>query len=502
MLVRPSREDTRVIGYYLGRVTSGIGLVLLVPLAVAVALGELNDVFAMLAGAMLAFALGALAEWRLHTRRDLTMSTGMVTVALAWLVGPAVVAVPLYLSGHYGSFVDAFFDALSGLTTSGLALIQDLDHLSVPMNLLRHLTHFAGGQGIVVVVLTMLATSGARVGTLYLGEGRDDRILPNIVRTARFIFLVAGGYLLAGTLALWVAGLAAGLTPGRSLFHATTVFMAGFDTGGFAPYSTSIAYYHSAAYELVVIVLMVAGALSFGLHYHLWRGRRRMFGENLEVRTLAATLMLTTAVTLIGLGRAGTYGEVGGLFRKGVFTVVSAHTGTGFAVEPAALLAHDWGLIAPAGVVLAMALGGMASSTAGGFKAIRVGLATKSVFRDIRRAVQPDAAVVVATYPAGARRRTLTDEEVRAAITILVLYMITHLAGALLGVYFGYPFDAALFESTSALANVGLTVGITAPDMPLAMKLFSILQMWLGRLEFLSAFALVGFIIAFLRGKG
>ncbi len=102
----------------------------------------------------------------------------------------------------------------------------------------------------------------------------------------------------------------------------------------------------------------------------------------------------------------------------------------------------------------------------------------------------------------GRSRTTLTDEEVRSAITILVLYMVAHISGALLGVYFGYPFDAALFESTSATANVGLTVGITAPDMPLAMKLFSILQMWLGRLEFLSAFALIGFIVASLRGKG
>lgn len=113
-----SREDTRVIGYYLGRVTSGIGLLLLVPLAVAIALGELNDVFALLTGAAIVLALGALAEWRLRTGRELTLSTGMVTVALAWLVGPAVVVVPLYQSGHYGAFVDA----LSGLTTPHLHL--------------------------------------------------------------------------------------------------------------------------------------------------------------------------------------------------------------------------------------------------------------------------------------------------------------------------------------------------------------------------------------------
>ena len=143
--------------------------------------------------------LGSVAEWRLRTSRDLTMASGLVTVALAWLAGTAILSVPLYLSGHFASFTDAYYDAMSGLTTSGLALIQDLDHVTVPINLLRHLTHFAGGQGIVVVVLTMLASGGARIGTLYLGEGRDDRIVPNVVRTARFIYLIATAYLLVGS---------------------------------------------------------------------------------------------------------------------------------------------------------------------------------------------------------------------------------------------------------------------------------------------------------------
>ena len=501
MLTRPSREDVRIIGYYLGKVVTGLGALQLIPLVVAVAMGEWNDVTALTAGAAVAFSVGAVAEWRLTTSRDLTMASGLVTVALAWLVGPILLSMPLYLSGHYAGFTDAFFDAMSGLTTSGLALVQDMDHLTVPVNLLRHLTHFAGGQGIVVVVLTMLASSASRIGTLYLGEGRDDRIVPNVVRTARFIYFIAGAYLVAGTAALWVTGLMAGLTPGRSLFHAVNIFMAAFDTGGFAPYSTSMAYYHSAPMEAVVVVLMIAGTLSFGLHYQLWRGRRRSLTENLEMRSLAVTGLVTLVVCLVGLARTGAFTEPLGLLRKGVFTLVSAHSGTGFAVTAPRLFITDWGPIAPAAIVLAMALGGMASSTAGGFKAVRVGLVSKAVLRDVRRAVLPDAAVTVAATP-GQNRRVITDGEVRSAITIIVLYMLMHVAGALLGVYFGYPFDAALFESTSALANVGLSVGITAPDMPYVMKLFTILQMWLGRLEFMAGFALVGWLWASIRGRG
>lgn len=501
MLIRPSREDVRIIGYYLGKVITGLGALQLIPLAVAVVMSEWNDATALICGAAVSFAVGAVAEWRLRTTRDLTMASGLVTVALAWLVGPVLLSIPLYLSGHFASFTDSFYDAMSGLTTSGLALIQDLDHVTVPINLLRHLTHFAGGQGIVVVVLTMLATSAARIGTLYLGEGRDDRIVPNVVRTARFIYFIAGAYLMAGTAALWVTGQIAGLSPGRALFHAVSIFMAAFDTGGFAPYSTSMGYYHSASMEAVVVVLMIAGTVSFGLHYQLWRGRRRSLAENLEMRSLAITGFVTALVCLVGLARTEAFTEPMALLRKGVFTLVSAHSGTGFSVTAPRLFITDWGPIAPAAIVLAMALGGMASSTAGGFKAIRVGLISKGVVRDVRRAVLPDAAVTVAATP-GQTRRIITDGEVRAAITIVVLYMLTHVAGALLGVYFGYAFDAALFESTSALANVGLSVGITEPEMPYAMKLFAILQMWLGRLEFMAGFALVGWLWASIRGRG
>ncbi|MBW3621233.1 MAG: TrkH family potassium uptake protein, partial [Actinobacteria bacterium] len=248
MLIRPERRDLTLIAFYLGKVIFGIGLLQLVPLAYALVARDWNDVSALAVGASLAIMVGRLTEIRLYTTEVLDWSHGMVTVALAWFLGPLFLAIPLYLTDHFAGFSDAFFDAMSGLTTSGLALIQDLDHLSPAMQVLRHLTHFAGGQGIIIVVLTVFASSAAQVGTLYVGEGRDDRIVPNVIRTARFIYLVAFAYLGVGTVALTLAGMHAGLTPGRALFHGVNIFMAAFDTGGFAPYSSSIAYYHSAVF--------------------------------------------------------------------------------------------------------------------------------------------------------------------------------------------------------------------------------------------------------------
>jgi trk system potassium uptake protein TrkH len=500
VLIRPHRRDLTIIALYVGKVIFGVGLLQLLPLVYALVMRSWNDVTALAIGASLAIILGRVTEIRFHTTDVLDWSHGMVTVALAWLLGPLMVAIPLYLTDHYAGYTDAYFDAMSGLTTSGLALIQDLDHLTDPMQFLRHLMHFAGGQGIIIVVLTVFASSAAQVGTLYVGEGREDRIVPNVVRTARFIYLVAFAYLIVGTTVLFGAGIHAGLSPGRSLFHAINVFMAAFDTGGFAPYSNSIAYYHSALYEGAIIVLMVAGGLSFAMHFHLWRGRRSEGFRDFELRTLTTTFVGITALVLLGLGRSGAYTDQWSLYRKGVFTTISAHTGTGFAVTPATAFSNDWGLVAPAMIVVAMAFGAMAGSTAGGMKAIRIGIAAKSVFRDMRRVIAPDSAVVVASYHQKFRR-IVTDAEVRAAITILVLYLLLYLGGAVIAVYYGFSFDQAMFESTSAAANVGLSIGVLSPDNPLPLKWMFIIQMYLGRLEFMAVFALVGYGVAMVRGK-
>jgi len=499
MVVRPERRDIRIIGYHLGRILTGLSLIMLPAALVGLALGEWNSATALLTGVGITLAIGQLAEWRLATRSPLTLAHGTVVVALAWLLGSLLASIPILLSGHVSGVLDAWFEAMSGLTTSGLTVVQDLDHLSYSMNLYRHLTHFAGGQGIVIVVLALFA-AGSGLGTLYAAEGRDERVMPNVRRTARFIFRVALSYLVVGTVTLTIALWAAGIPGWRGLWHALNLFIAAFDTGGFTPMSTSIGYYHAPAVEAVLVVLMLAGTVSFALHHQLWMGRYRAASETLETRTLAVTIVALTSVTLVALAVAGSYLDAGGLVRKGAFTIVSAHSGTGFAVTSGTLLVSDWAPLALAAVVVAMGLGGMAGSTAGGIKAIRVAVATKGVLHDIRRLLLPESAMVVTSYHAG-RDTILRDREVRGAMTVLLLYLATYLAGTAVALVTGpWGVTEALFESVSAAANVGLSVGIVTPEMPKVLQVTYLLQMWLGRLEFFAAFALVGYAISLARG--
>jgi trk system potassium uptake protein TrkH len=490
-----------IIGLYTGRIITGLGLVMLIPAALGLARAEFNDALGMVIGASLSLLLGRLTEWRLATNRDLAWSHAMATVALSWLVAAYLAAIPLYLSGHYGSFLDATFDAMSGFATAGLAVINDLDHVSDSINLWRHLMQFLGGQGLVLVALSVFGGAGGLAG-LYVGEGREDRILPNVRRTARFIWRVALLYGLFGTAMLWGALVYVGMPAIDGLLHATMLFMAAFDTGGFAPTSASLGFYHSGVVEGITSILMVAGALSFALHYQLMRGRGPLeLIRNIETRTLAFTTVGLFAVTAVGLASFGTYDSAEAVVRRGFFHLLSAHTGTGFATIPGRLFVTDWGALAPAMIVIAMALGGMASSTTGGVKAIRVAVLAKAVTADIHRIVLPDDAVVLQTYHANGRREILRASVVRTAMLITLLYIMLYFAGALLGLFHGYPLQDALFESTSAAAAVGLSVGVVGPDLEWTLKLFYIFQMWIGRLEFISVFALFGYLYATVRGR-
>ena len=500
MLFRPDSNDFRLIGFYTGKVLFGVGAAMAAPFALAVAAGETNEAYAFLIAMSLGVIIGRIGDWRLRTKLTMRTSHGLATVALSWLLAPVIAAIPLVLSGHYLGFLDAYFESMSGFATIGLTLANDLDHMPRSVNFWRHLMQFLGGQGIVVVVLTIFASAGSKVGALYTGEGREEKVLPNVIRTARFIWRVALVYGVIGTLALWIALLFAGLPPLTGLFHAVNLFMAAFDTGGFSTQSASVAFYRSAAVEAVLIPIMVAGAFSFALHYVLWQGRLRELGRNIETRTLAFSLITLFTIAAVGLGRTGTFTEFVPLFRHGFFQYISGQTTTGLSTVPGRLFVTDWGVLAPAMLVSAMAIGGMAGSTAGGIKAIRIGLIAKALRQDIRKVLYPEDATVVEAVQS-THRQFLGQGQVRAAATILLLWLALYLAGALAGLFYGYDLQTAMFESVAAASSAGFSVGLVRPDLETPMKVLYIAQMMVGRLEFIAPFALVGYFVAIVRGR-
>lgn len=501
MVLRPGPDDLKLIGYYLGKVLLGLGFVMLLPVIVAIGAREWNSATAFIIGASLCFVTAGVSEATLATKRQLTWAHGMVIVAVAWLAGAVFTAVPFMLSGRFDTPLAAIFEAMSALTTTGMSVIHDLDHTPLSEDFFRHLLQFAGGQGIVIVVLSLFVAGGSQASTLYAAEARDERILPNFVRTARFIFAVAATFLVTGTMALYGALLIAGFTPSRAFYHAINLFFASFDTGGFSPMQASIGYYHSFGVELIVMVLMIAGTLSFGLHFALWRGDPKNLLRHLETRTLTVTTTLFFGALAAGLVLAGTYDSANAVFRKGFFTLISAVSSSGHQVNVGVTYLTDWGVLAPAALVGAMAIGGMASSTAGGIKAIRIGVAFKAISHDIRRILLPESALTVTTYSTG-RQQVLRDETARAAITVLLLFIGTYLIGTVTALLYGrYELTEALFEAVSVGSNIGVSIGVVDPLMPQGLMAVYTVMMWLGRLEYVAVFALIGYLFAIVRGR-
>ncbi|MFC1804348.1 TrkH family potassium uptake protein [Candidatus Omnitrophota bacterium] len=500
MIIHPTIDDVRAIGYYLGKIIMGLGLVMLVPLGAGFLFGEINPLFDFLIAVEITFIFGLILTKLCFTDKDLDWMQGMVVVALSWIVAMILGAIPLYLSGHWGSYLDACFDAMSGFATTGLVLVQDLDHLSFTHNFWRHFIMFIGGQGIVIIALSFFVRGVSGALKMYVGEAREERVLPNVVHTARFIWLVSVVYLVLGTVVLGGVGIINGMKPLRAFFHGACVFMAAFDTGGFAPQSQNILYYHSFPFEIITMMFMFLGAINFKLHYNLWTGNRREIRRNIEMITFFISAMIIFAIVAVGLERGGLYPGPLMLFRKGFYQLISAHTGTGYMTIYAAQFAREWPDLALVGVICAMALGGSSCSTTGGIKMLRIGIIFKALQQEIKKIMLPQKAVVVQRYH-HIKEAFLEDKQVRFALLITLAYLVLYGAGAIVGMLYGHPFLRALFESTSAAANVGLSCGITNAGMPAVLKLTYIIQMWAGRLEFIAVFTLLGFFIAAIRGK-
>ncbi|MCK9572812.1 MAG: TrkH family potassium uptake protein [Candidatus Omnitrophica bacterium] len=500
MVLKPHLDDFKIIGYYLGKITIGIGLFMLIPIVCALGFKEVGPAFDFFIGIGVSFLCGFILTKICFTDKDLNWMQGMIVVSLSWLVATIIGAIPLYLSGHFKSYLDACFDAMSGFATTGLALIQDLDHLSYAHNLWRHLIMFVGGQGIVIVALSFFMKGLSGAFKMYVGEARDERVLPNVIHTSRFIWLVSIVFLVLGTLALGITGLLNGMKVHNAFFHGACIFMTAFDTGGFAPQSQSILYYHSMAFEMITVIIMILGAINFKLHYHLWTGNFKELFRNIESRTFFVTVTIIFIIVAIGLDKVGIYQHTLILFRKGFYQLISGHTGTGFQTIYAKQFINGWNQLSLTGIILAMALGGAVCSTTGAIKMLRIGIIMKAVKEDIRRIMLPEKAIVVQRFH-HIKNIFLDDKQVRAALLISLCYLLLYAAGALIGMFLGYPFVASLFESTSAAANVGLSCGITNATMPAFLKITYMIQMWAGRLEFMSIFTLLGFLIAAIKGK-
>lgn len=481
--------DVRIIGHYLGVVVLFLSLALFVPFVTAFVFQEWVAASHYLLAIGIALVIGSALRFLHVGPKRLSRRQALVVTALAWIVLAFVAAVPLYLSGHYETWLDALFDSVSGLTTTGASIITDLDHLSNADNMWRFTMHMLGGLGLVVVALSLGLFGKHGGASLYVAEGRSEHIVPNIVQTARFIVKVALGIVIFSSVVLTVICLFIGMDPARAILHSLWLSVSGFTTGGFAPMSQSVMYYHSFPLEVVLMLVMLFGAMNFVLYAEIKKGKVRHVFKDIEMHTMVIWLAIATCVLAASLSISTSFSDLPTILRRGLFMVISAFSTTGYQN----ITTNQLNSVLTSGAFLViaalMAVGGSGGSTAGGIKFSRLGIIMKSIAVTIKETLAPDSARVVVDY-SHAGRHILTPEVAREAMVVFVLYVITYMLGVFVGIAHGYDATQAIFESISLASNGGISSGVISPGMPVTLELFYILQMWAGRLEFVTLLAL------------
>ena len=487
-------DNFKIVNFYVGYVVMGTASLMLIPILTSLFLKEWSSLLDFIISINIALSLGILLMFTGKSKIDkvkVQWKQGLVIASSSWLILMLLCAVPYELSGNTASFLDACFDVMSGFTTTGLALTQDLDHLSLGLNMWRHIITFVGGQGMVVLALSFMVKHTLGAYKMYVGEGKDVELVPNVKNTARIIWKISIIYLIVGTIMLWINGMFIGLQPVSAFFHGLFILMSAWSTGGFAPMSQGILYYHSLSYELLTMIFFVLGSLNFALHYAVWQGNRKEVFKNIETQSFFITALIISFFTALKLTSSGVYSNGISVFRKSMYNVLSAHTTTGFSNLYARQFATEWGDFPVVMLIIAMLIGGSACSTAGGFKGLRVGVIFKNIVAEVNKLLNSDRKIKAFKFH-HIKEIILEDGIVKAAYLIIICYMILFFIGTALGTYYGYPLLSSAFESASVTGNVGLSIGITSPTMPISMKIYYIITMYLGRLEFISVFALIG----------
>lgn len=490
MWQRYTFDDVRTIAHYLGSILLLGALAMLAPIITSIAFHEWDAAYRYVFAAGVSSTIGGIMRMmRIVPGHRMSRQQAIAVTGFAWIALALVGAIPLFMSPHYATFSDALFDTVSAFTTTDASVITDLDHLSHADNMWRFVMNFAGGLGLVVVALSLGIFGGVVNSSLYSSEGRAERVLPNVVQTARFIFRFTINFTILGGLILGIVLIVHGMQPDRAFLHGTWLAMSGFMTAGSTPMSTSITYYHSITVEVVLMVFMIFGSINFALQGEIWSGRPLSFYRDTEVRTGAVWWLIMLVIFIFALHSASLVYNLPTLMRTGLFHFVSAATTSGFVM----LGTNQTNVVFSSGAILVltlvMAIGGSSGSTAGGIKVQRLAVILKSALETVKTTSSSESVRIVTSYFHIARCR-LDAPEIREAMTVTILFTAMYIIGALVGIAYGYDATQALSESVAMASNSGITAGITSAGMYPLLKAVYIIEMWMGRLEFVALISL------------
>jgi len=452
-----------VVLAHLGELALALAIVTAVPLAVCLLLGDLAVALRYVAVVAILATSGALLV-RLPKPASLQSNEGMVLVALTFVLAPVAMVYPMMASGL--RFEDALFEAVSGVTTTGLTTIAAPQAMSRTFLFARAWMQWYGGLGIVALSLAFVVHPGLAAKRLAVNEPSTDDLAGGTKAYARRVTIVYALLTVGGIAVLWLFGLAP--------FDAIVYSLAAVSTGGFSPHQDSLAGIHSWPAQAAVTLLCLSGAVAFTLYYKLHRDRPHAGVELVQLRGLLALWLIATLVVGVALWRAEGMSPAA-VLRQAPLLALSAQTTAGFSTLDITGL-HDATKLA---LIPEMVVGGSIGSTAGGFKILRLLVLLRLAQVVVARARSARHAVIDVRL-AGSR---VEEPEINGVLLLILLYAAVILLSWVPFVAWGYrPLDA-LFEVASATGTVGLSAGVTSAGLPVVLKGVLCADMLLGRLE-------------------
>ncbi|HPW65829.1 MAG TPA: potassium transporter TrkG [Salinivirgaceae bacterium] len=422
----------------------------------------------------LLFFLPTLKSKRVVSRRD-----GYVIVSLVWIVFSIFGCLPYFFGGYLQSFTDAFFETISGFTTTGITTVNDIESLPHGILFWRSLTQWIGGMGIIVLSLAILPFFNVGGLQLFSAEVTGitfEKIRPKLSDTAINLWTIYLLFTLLEAVMLKIAG----MTTFDAICHSFTTM----STGGFSTKNSNIAYFNSPQIEYTIIAFMFISGINFSVLYYVLTFKFSKIRKNEELFFYFIITALFAIILFAPLLHSPVKATAS--LRSVLFHTVSIITTTGFVMSDFALLSTFTVNI----VFLLLFIGSMTGSTGGGIKIIRVTAVIKNIYFEVRRIIHPRAVI-----PLRLNGKSIPSNLVGNILVFVIVYIIIFIIGAIALTFLGFNFETALGASLTSLSNAGPILGkVSAPlncaEFPVAAKWIMSLLMLIGRLEIFTVLAL------------
>jgi trk system potassium uptake protein TrkH len=461
------RQRVRLTLHVVGSILKYLSLVYIAPLAVALYYGEDWRIF--LYSLLITLTVGLSLQFGFKTAQEIERADAFTIVSFTWLFVPLLGAVCYMFLGY--SFLDAFFEGMSGFTGTGATIFKVLEELPKSVLLWRSLTQWVGGMGVISLFIAILPRLGVGGSQLFAREfpgAMPERLRPRFRTTARLLWTIYTGFTAAEIALLYFLAK-------LKLFDSICVSFCTLATGGFTPTTASIAAYSNPLAEYIIIFFMFLGGTSFVIHYQVLKGNFRILKDE-EFRLYVILLLVGTLLLVVSQGLSS--------YRDGLFQAVSIMTCTGFSTSNFA----SWNFGARMVLLALMFIGACGGSTGGAIKVARVLTLIKHTGVMMRRAISPKAVI-----PVKYDQKPLPEEIIRDVISFVFLYFLVAIVASIalsfsLSPFLGLNLETSLSAVATCLANCGPGLGAVGPAsnyawLPGAGKVILIMCMWLGRLE-------------------